>query len=454
MKSREFITKVKDHMKTFNVPGAAVGILHGEDTLTKGLGVTNVDHPLPVDPTTLFQIGSITKTFVGTRTMMIVEAGKIELDAPIRTYLPEFKVKDREASEKATVRHLLTHTSGWVGDWFPPDLGQGTNAVAKYVESMSDTPQLTPLGKVLSYNNAGFNVAGRILEVVTGKVFSDLIKERLFEPLGMSHTYLLPWELMVHRFAAGHVAKEGAPRPAQPWSIGRASGPAGGIVTCVRDMLNYGRFQLGDGAYGGKRLLGAESLKTLHTQQVRFAPHNGVAHTFWVDDRRASRILSHSGGTVGQISMLTLVPDHDFTMLVVTNSGTGSQITQKVTNLALESYLGLETPELAPVKMPDERLKELEGQYTATLTSAEVTVKKGELYISQRSLGGFPTRDTPPASPEPSPPVCYAFYAEDNIVGTEEPNMGNLGQVIRNRDGSVAWLRIGTRIHRPLRHGK
>ena len=85
-------------MKTFNVPGVAVGILHGEDTLTKGLGVTNVDHPLPVDETTLFQIGSITKTFVGTLTMQLVEAGKIELDAPIWTYLPEFKVKDREAT--------------------------------------------------------------------------------------------------------------------------------------------------------------------------------------------------------------------------------------------------------------------------------------------------------------------------------------------------------------------
>jgi len=451
MKSREFLAIVKDHMKTFKVPGAAVGILHGEDTLTRGLGVTNVDHPLHVDEATLFQIGSITKTFVGTLTMMMAEEGRLELDEPICTYLPEFKVKDREATEKATVRHLLTHTSGWVGDWFPPDLGQGADAVTRYVESMADTPQLTPLGKVLSYNNAGFNVAGRILEVVTGKVFSDLIKERVFEPLGMSHTYLLPWELMVHRFASGHVTKEGAPRPAQPWSIGRASGPAGGIVTCVRDMLNYGRFQLGDGTFKGKRLLGSGSLRLLHTTQVRFAPHSSVAHTFWVDDRRASHTLSHSGGTVGQISLFTLVPDHDFAMLVVTNSGAGSQITQKVTNLAMGSYLGLGTPELAPVKMPEERLRELEGKYTATLTSAEVTVKEGELYISQRSLGGFPTRDTPPASPEPSPPVRYVFYAEDNIVGTEEPSMGNLGQVLRNRDGSVAWLRIGTRIHRPLR---
>jgi len=454
MKSREFITKVKEHMKEFKVPGAAVGIRHGEETLTKGLGVTNVDHPVPVDETTLFQIGSITKTFVGTLTMMMVEAGKIDLDESIRTYLPEFKVKDRDATEKATVRHLLTHTSGWVGDWFPPDLGQGAEAVAKYVETMKDTPQLTPLGEVLSYNNAGFNVAGRILEVVTGKVFSDLIKERILEPLSMSHTYLLPWDVMVHRFAVGHVTKEGSPRPAEPWSIGRASGPAGGIVTCVKDMLNYGQFQLGDGTYGGKMLLGPESLKTLHTTQVRFAPHNGVAHTFWVDDRRASPTLSHSGGTVGQISLFTLVPDHDYAMLVVTNSGTGSQITQKVTNLALNSYLGLETPDLAPVKVPEERLRELEGQYTATLTSAEVTVKKGELYISQKSLGGFPTRDTPPASPEPSPPVRYAFYAEDNIIGMEEPSMGNLGQILRNRDGTVAWLRIGTRIHRPLRSEK
>ena len=157
---------------------------------------------------------------------------------------------------------------------------------------------------------------------------------------------------------------------------------------------------------------------------------------------------------MGQISLFTLVPDHDFAMLVVTNSGAGSQITQKVTNLALDHYLGLETPELAPVKVPEDRLMELAGQYTATLTLADVTMRNGKLYISRRSLGGFPTRDTPPSSPEPSPPVHYAFYADDHIVGTEEPNMGDLGQVLRNRDGSVAWLRIGTRIHRPLRHDK
>jgi CubicO group peptidase (beta-lactamase class C family) len=124
LKSREFVSKIKEYMKEFKVPGVAVGILHGEEKLMKGLGVTNVDHPLPVDDSTLFQIGSITKTFVGTMVMQLVEKGKVELDAPIRSYLPQFKVKDRDASERATIRHLLTHTSGWVGDWFPEDLGQ------------------------------------------------------------------------------------------------------------------------------------------------------------------------------------------------------------------------------------------------------------------------------------------------------------------------------------------
>jgi hypothetical protein len=106
------------------------------------------------------------------------------------------------------------------------------------------------------------------------------------------------------------------------------------------------------------------------------------------------------------------------------------------------------------VKVPEERLTGLVGQYKATLTSADVTTSQGKLYISRRSLGGFPTKDTPPASPEPSPPVHYAFYADDHIVGIEEPFKGDLGQILRNRDGGVAWLRIGTRIHRPLRSGK
>ena len=444
------VGKIKGHMEDLHIPGVAVGVRHGDEEFTRGLGVTNVDHPVDVDGSTLFQIGSITKTFVGTLAMRLVEMGKLEPDEPIRTYLPDFKVLDEEASQKATVRHLFTHTAGWVGDWFPEDLGHGDDAVKRYVASMAETPQLTPVGETLSYNNAGFNVAGRVLESVFGRVFTDIMQEMLFDPLGMDHTYLLPWDVMTHRFAVGHTVNDDDPAVARPWSIGRASGPAGGIVTNVKDMLKYAEFQLGDGSFNGERLLEPESLRRLHTPQVQFTPYNSVALTFWVDDRRTVRSMGHGGGTVGQISLFTIVPDEDFGMLLVTNSGDGRRLNPKVTNWALEHYLGVRTPEPSVMETPLEQLEEYAGGYKATLTAAEVSADEGGLLIGRRSLGGFPTKDIPPPDTEPLPPVHYGFYDEGHIVGLEPPYEGDLGQFIRDPDGSVAWLRLGSRIHRPM----
>jgi CubicO group peptidase (beta-lactamase class C family) len=449
MDNESLVKKIKRLMRRLHVPGVAVGLRRGDETFTKGFGVTNVDHPVPVDEATLFQIGSITKTFVGTLAMRLVEMGKLELDAPIRTYLPDFRVLDEEASKRVTMRHLLTHTAGWVGDWFPLDLGHGEDAVARYVAGMVDTPQLTPVGKVLSYNNAGFNVAGRVFETVLGKAFTEIMQEMLFDPLEMKHTYLLPWDLMTHRFVVGHSVKGDAPAVARPWSIGRASGPAGGIVTNVRDMLNYAKFQLGDGTLHGNRLLDMESLEKLHTPQVHFTPSNSVALTFWVDDRRAARTMGHGGGTVGQTSLLTLVPEHDFAIILVTNSGNGGHLNPMVTNLALEHYLGVSTPRPSLSRTPKKKLAEYVGSYKATLTEVEVETGRGNLVVKRRSLGGFPTKDIPPTS-EPLPPVRYGFYGEDHIIGLEAPHKGDLGQFLRNPDGSIAWLRLGLRIHRHL----
>src|SRR5215207_7863719 len=123
------------------VPGVAVGVLDQGVVSAQGFGVTNVDHPLPVTSTTLFQIGSITKTFTGTLIMRLAEQGKLELDAPVRRYLPDFRVVDATASAEATVRHLMTHTSGWEGDLFL-DTGNGDDAVAKYVATMAEQEQL------------------------------------------------------------------------------------------------------------------------------------------------------------------------------------------------------------------------------------------------------------------------------------------------------------------------
>src|SRR4051794_29338137 len=182
---RRLSSVVAKAMKRFDIPGVAVGIVHGDDEHRVAKGVTCIDFPLDVDAQTLFQIGSTTKTFTGTVLMMLVEEGALDLESPVRAYLPSFKVKDADASKRATVRHLVTHTGGWVGDHFE-DTGRGDDAVRTIVKRMgTKTRQVTPLGSAWSYNNAGFYVAGALIEKLTGERYEDVVTKRILQPLGM-----------------------------------------------------------------------------------------------------------------------------------------------------------------------------------------------------------------------------------------------------------------------------
>ena len=150
---------IVSEMRRLGVPGVAVGIFHDGREHMAGIGITSVENPLPVTADTLFQIGSTTKTITGTIIMQLVENGQIDLDEPVRTYLPELRLTDKTAEERVTPRHLITHMSGWVGDYFS-DTGDGDDALARYVAEMADLDQVVPIGTVWSYNNAGFGLAG------------------------------------------------------------------------------------------------------------------------------------------------------------------------------------------------------------------------------------------------------------------------------------------------------
>jgi CubicO group peptidase (beta-lactamase class C family) len=203
-------------MERLHVPGAAVGITHEGEEEVAGLGVTNVVHPLPVDDETLFQIGSITKTFTGTAVMRLVEAGSLDLDEPVRTYLPELRLADEEVAQRVTTRHLLTHTGGWEGDYFD-DLGAGDDALARMVAAVAELPQVTPLSEIWSYNNAGFYIAGRVVEVVSGKGFEAAISELVLEPLGLTMSFFFADDVMTHCFAVGHFIEDDEVTVARPW---------------------------------------------------------------------------------------------------------------------------------------------------------------------------------------------------------------------------------------------
>src|SRR5215211_1416922 len=209
---RAVCAAVVQAMDRLHVPGVAIGIVDGDAEHTAGFGVTNIEHPLPVDADTLFQIGSITKTVTATAAMRLVEQGRLDLDVPVRTYLPDLRLADEQVAANVTLRHLFNHTGGWAGDYFD-DMGQGDDALAKIVAKLVDLPQLTPLGAVWSYNNAGFYLAGRVLEVVGGKPYEELARELVLEPLGMERSFFFPGDLMTYRFAVGH---ENSFQPGEP----------------------------------------------------------------------------------------------------------------------------------------------------------------------------------------------------------------------------------------------
>src|SRR5947207_6287702 len=201
--------------------------------------------------------------------MRLVERGALDLDSPIRRYLPEFKVRDDDAAKRATLRHLVTHTGGWLGDCFA-DFGKGDDALARYVAAMAELEQLTPLGEIWHYSNSSFAVLGRLIEVVTSKTYEAAVRELLFIPLGMTRSCFNADEAITHRVAAGHSIVDEQPRVARPYAFPRATTPVGGVISSVRDLLAYARFHLGDGRTpDGGRLLSVGSLELMRT---RLAP--------------------------------------------------------------------------------------------------------------------------------------------------------------------------------------
>jgi CubicO group peptidase (beta-lactamase class C family) len=430
----------RESLDRFGVPGAAIGIEHDGAEAVYGWGATSIENPLDVDPTTLFQIGSITKTFTGTASMRLVEGGDLDLDSPVRAYLPALKLSDDDVAARVTMRHLLTHTGGWIGDYFD-DFGSGDDALTRMSDALVTLPQLTPLGEVWSYNNAGFYLAGRVLEVITGKPYEEVLRKLVLEPLGLEQTFFFADDVMTRRFAVGHNRTEdGPPTVARPWGIGRAHHAAGGLASTVGDLLRYARFHMGDGEGVLERATLAEMQRTQFDSGSIF---ERVGVTWSISERTRARLIGHSGGTNGQQSLFFFAPEHDFGLAVVTNHQRGSEVTFAARTAALEA-IDVREPERKAVDVdPDEYL----GKYESALLAVELKRDDGKLMLVITSKGGFPKKDSPPM-PSP-PPTPVAFYAPDRLFSTDDTP--GEAEFLRADDGSIAWFRVGGRVMAPIR---
>ena len=200
----ELEKKLSELIDVHGVPGAQLCVLDGDQLTEVAAGVLSQRTGCPSRPDALFLPGSIGKVYTATLVMMLVEEGKLDLDVPIRHYLPDFEVRDPHARDTVTARQLLSHTSGFDGDHFT-DTGRGDDALALYVAGCSDLPQIVAPGKIWSYSNSGYAVLGRVVEVLSGLTFEEALRQRLFVPLELASTVSFADEAIVHPVAVGHV---------------------------------------------------------------------------------------------------------------------------------------------------------------------------------------------------------------------------------------------------------
>lgn len=344
--NERFAHLVEEH----GVPGATIAVLAAGEVTTAASGVTSLATQVPVDTETVFQIGSITKIWTTTLVLQLVDDEILDLDRPLLDYLPELVIGDMEAAKALTTRHLLTHTAGFEGDIFT-DTGRGADAIEKYVATLTDLPQLFAPGETFSYNNTGFVVLGRLIEVLRGKPYDEVLVERIAQPLGLQRVSPSPYEAIRHRAATGHVAGEdGGLEAAASWALARSNAPAGSMLAMTpTDLLGFVRMHLDGGvAPDGTRVLSAESVRAMQTREVDLPRLAGMGDAWGLGwelfDSAQGTVVAHDGGTIGQAAFLRVVPEAGIAIAMLTNGGDFFGLFNDAVAELLTRLTGIELP--------------------------------------------------------------------------------------------------------------
>jgi CubicO group peptidase (beta-lactamase class C family) len=422
-------------MKEYGVPGAALGIVHDGVVTVRGIGVTNIEDPLPVTAHTVFPIASISKTFAATAMMRLVERGKVDLRATVRTYLPEFRVRDEAVSRSVTVWNLLTHTGGWEGQVSGPD--HGTETLKDFVASstVTDLMQVARPAAAWSYNNAGFSIAGRVIEVVNGTSINRAMEDLVFRPLGLEHAGTTAGDFIVQRFAAGHLTRDGVPALQRPF-VPSSSITAGGVGLCITDMMTYARFHMGDGrAANGEQVLTRASLDAMRTPQMRKQSTDDDIGIAWhLRTVGTIRTASHGGTLAGHNLLLEIVPERNFAISILTNSNVGWRVIQDVEREALRSYLGATYAKNQAIA---------HRGVVETLPSAEPLATQPD---PAQYVGSYARPTNTVIVRRNAPEMPIAFFGPDRAVVTDGTERGQSIEFVRDASGRVMWVRVVGRV--------
>lgn len=348
---------MQNALQKFKVAGASIAIVKdGKVIHSKGYGIGSIETKMPVDEYTNFQIASNTKAFTTAALSILEDEGKIKWTDKVKDHLPEFKMYNDYVTENFNIQDLLTHRSGLglgVGDlMFFPD--QSNFTVRDVMTSFQHFKPVSAFRTQFDYDNLLYIVAGEIIAKVSGMSYEQFVQQRIIMPLQMNHTFVGSLLKDKTNLAVPHSSVSGVIKTVDYYDIG-VGVAAGGIYSNVSDMSKWMITRLNKGKYGDDLKSSLFSLKNhdemwrLHTimpadQNPRYNSHfNGYGLGWGISDAKGNLKVEHTGGLPGMLSVVTMFPDMNLGIVILTNTESGGAgLFMAVSNTIADSYLGLD----------------------------------------------------------------------------------------------------------------
>ena len=352
---------VESLVEKYQVPAVSLAVWRDNQLYRAAAGILNRETGTTVMSDSIFQIGSITKVFTASLVMQLVDEGRIELDRPVKQYLSDFQIADPNATKTITVRQLLNHTNGMMGDFFPDDAHAEGNLIARYVDRCNLLPQIHPPGAHYSYSNAAFAIAGRLIEVVSGVSWFTAIENRIFKPLAMQTAVARPTEVLRYSAAMGHVLNSEASekwRLADECYLTLGQAPAGStLMMSASDLIKFAKVHLNHGqTESGSSWLSSSAVNQMQESQFHLPPLSGVFDQFvgvaWgksIFKQSGTTMVSHNGATLGFESMLRLIPEQNLAFAVLVN-GVEPGVMANIGGELMTALTGIDLKEPEPIE--------------------------------------------------------------------------------------------------------
>ena len=307
-------------MRSYDLPGLAIGVVKNKEIVyARAFGYKNLEKKEPLGIRDLFHMASVSKPFVATAIMQLVEQGKIHLDSPVINYLPYFKLVG-DSYKAITIKHMLNHISGMPDEddyeWYKPLYSD--DAIERYVRSISSEQMQSKPGEKFAYSNMAFECLGDVIAKVSGISFADYQKKHLLNPSGMVESTFLKPEYLPHNWAAPHIrilsSKTWAGYP-----YNRRHGPSSTLHANVLEMCNWAIINMNRGEFNHKRILKEPSYDALWNPWFKIGEENHIGLSWFISNHRGRQTIGHSGGDTGFSTNFVMLPEESTAVVVLCN---------------------------------------------------------------------------------------------------------------------------------------